>query len=197
MARRRATVERKTRETELRVAVDLEGDGTFSGRVGIGFFEHMLDLLARHALIDLTIEGKGDLGIDAHHTVEDVGICLGQAIRKALGDMKGVVRYGSGWVPMEEALAHCVLDICNRPYLAYDVPRGREKVGEYDTELSEEFFRALTVHAGITVHIRLLAGLNAHHVQEAVFKAFGLALAQAVRRDPRIRGVHSTKGTLS
>jgi len=196
MGERQATVERKTRETNLRVTVDLEGSGAFSGQVGVGFLEHMLELLARHALIDLTIEGKGDLAVDAHHTVEDLGICIGQAIREALGDMTGVVRYGSGWVPMEEALAHCVIDICNRPYLAYAVPAGREKVGEYDTELSEEFFRALSVNAGMTVHIRLLAGSNAHHSQEAIFKSFGRALGQAVARDPRIRGVHSTKGML-
>ena len=197
MAKRRATVERKTRETELRVAVDLDGSGTFSGHVGIGFFEHMLELLARHALIDLTVRGKGDLAVDTHHTVEDIGICIGQAIRKALGDMAGMARYGSGWVPMEEALAHCVLDICNRPYLAYKVARGRRKVGDYDTELTEEFFRALAVNAGMTIHIRLLAGSNTHHIQEAIFKSFGLALAQAVSRNPRIRGVHSTKGSLS
>jgi len=197
MGERRASVERKTRETELRVTVDLDGSGAYSGKVGIGFFEHMLELLAHHALIDLTIEGKGDLAVGAHHTVEDVGICIGQAIRKALGDMAGVVRYGSGWVPMEEALAHCVMDICNRPYLAYKVPPGSEKVGDYDTELTEEFFRALAVNAGITVHIRLLTGSNTHHIQEAIFKSFGRALGQAVLRDPRIRGVHSTKGTLS
>jgi len=197
MAKRQATVERKTRETELHVTVKLDGSGTFSGQIGIGFFEHMLELLARHALIDLAIEGKGDLSVDAHHTVEDLGICIGQAIRNALGDMTGVVRYGNGWVPMEEALAHCVMDICNRPFLAYSVPKGREKVGDYDTELTGEFFRALSVHAGMTLHIRLLAGSNTHHTQEAVFKAFGHALGQAIMRDPRIRGVHSTKGTLS
>lgn len=196
MDARKASVERKTRETDLRVTVNLDGSGEFSGRVGIGFFEHMLELFARHALVDLTIEGKGDLAVDAHHTVEDLGICLGQAIRKALGEMAGVVRYGSGWVPMEEALAHCVLDVCNRPFLAYSVPGGCEKVGDYDTELTEEFLRAVMVHAGITMHIRLLAGSNTHHIQEAVFKAVGLALGQALARNPRIRGVHSTKGTL-
>jgi imidazoleglycerol-phosphate dehydratase len=156
----------------------------------------MLALLARHALIDVAVEGKGDLVVDAHHTVEDVGICLGQAVRKALGDMSGVVRYGNGWVPMEESLAHCVLDICNRPYLVYTVADGREKVGDYDTELSEEFLRALAVNAGITMHVRLLAGSNTHHIHEAIFKAVGLALGQAIGRDPRIRGVHSTKGKL-
>jgi imidazoleglycerol-phosphate dehydratase len=196
MAKRQATVERRTRETELRVSVDLDGSGTFSGGVGIGFFEHMLELLTRHALIDLTVEGKGDLSVDAHHTVEDVGICLGQAIGEALGDMAGVVRYGDGWVPMEEALAHCVMDICKRPYLTFQVPVGCGRIGDYDTELTGEFFRALAVNAGITMHIRLIAGSNTHHIQEAVFKAFGRALGQAIVRDPRIRGVHSTKGTL-
>jgi len=196
MGERSASVERKTRETELRVTVNLDGKGSFAGGVGIGFFEHMLELLARHAFIDLTVEGKGDLTVDAHHTVEDVGICLGQAIRKALGDMAGVVRYGDAWVPMEEALAQCVMDICNRPFIAYSVPGGAEKVGDYDTELTSEFFRAVAVHAGITLHLRLLAGSNTHHIQEAVFKAFGRALGQAILRDPRIQGVHSTKGTL-
>lgn len=196
MDQRQATVERTTRETDLRVSVTLDGTGSLSGSIGVGFFEHMLELLARHALIDLTVEGRGDLVVDAHHTIEDLGICIGQAIRKALGTMEGVVRYGSGWVPMEEALAHCVLDLCNRPYLSYMVPGGREKVGDYDTELSEEFFRALVVNAGITAHIRLLAGSNTHHVQEAIFKSFGRALGEAFRRDPRIQGVHSTKGVL-
>lgn len=196
MAERKATVERKTRETQVRVAVVLDGGGEFSGRVGVGFFEHMLELLARHALIDLAVEGKGDLAVDAHHTVEDIGICMGKAIRQALGDMVGVARYGSAWVPMEESLAHCVLDICNRPYLAYDVPRASEKVGDYDTELTEEFLRALANNAGITLHVRVLAGSNTHHIHEAIFKSFGRALAQAIAIDPRIRGVHSTKGIL-
>jgi imidazoleglycerol-phosphate dehydratase len=196
MAKRAATVERKTRETELRVTVNVDGGGLFSGRIGLGFFEHMLELLARHSLIDLTVEGKGDLSVDAHHTVEDVGICIGQAIRKALGDMAGMVRYGSGWVPMEESLAHCVIDICGRPYLGYTVPGGNERVGGYDTELTEEFLRAVAMNAGITMHVQLIAGSNTHHIQEAIFKAFGLALGQAVSRNPRIRGVHSTKGTL-
>ena len=195
-AKRRATVERATAETNLRVTVNLDGSGEFSGTIGVGFFEHMLALLARHALIDLTIQGKGDLAVDAHHTVEDLGICIGQALRKALGDMKGVARYGSGWVPMEEALAHCCLDVCNRPYLAYTVAEGRDKVGDYDTELTEEFLRALVNHAGITAHVRLLAGSNTHHIHEAVFKSFGRALGEALSRDPRIRGVHSTKGVL-
>jgi imidazoleglycerol-phosphate dehydratase len=196
MAKRRASVERKTRETDLRVTVDLDGSGVYKGQFGVGFFEHMLELFARHALIDLTVEGKGDLSVDAHHTVEDIGICLGQAIRKALGDMGGVVRYGNGWVPMEEALAHCIIDVCNRPYLAYHVPLGRDRVGEYDTELSEEFWRALSVNAGITIHIRLLDGANTHHIHEAIFKSAGIAFGQAIGRDSRIRGVHSTKGKL-
>jgi len=196
MDRRTATVERKTRETDIRVTVNLDGEGAFSGNLGIGFFEHMLDLAARHALIDLAIEGKGDLAVDAHHTVEDVGICIGRAVAEALGDKAGIARYGSAWVPMEESLAHCVLDICNRPFLAYNVKTTCAKVGNYDTELSEEFFRALAVNAGITLHINLLSGSNTHHIQEAVFKSFGLALGQAVSRNPRIKGVFSTKGAL-
>jgi imidazoleglycerol-phosphate dehydratase len=196
MGDRQATVERKTRETDLRVAVNIDGEGQFSGAVGVGFFEHMLELWTRHALIDLTIEGKGDLGVDAHHTVEDLGICIGQALSQALGDKSGIARYGTGWVPMEESLAQCVLDVCNRFYLAYDVPAGRDTVGDYDTELTEEFLRAVARNAGITMHVRLLVGTNTHHIHEAVFKSFGLALSQAVALDPRIRGVHSTKGTL-
>ena len=196
MGERSASVERKTRETELRVTVNLDGQGNLQGTLGLGFFEHMIELLARHALIDLTVEGRGDLVVDAHHTIEDVGICLGQAVRKALGDMSGVARYGSAWIPMEEALAHCVMDICSRPFVAYHVPGGAERVGDYDTELTQEFFRAVAMNAGITLHMRLLAGSNTHHIQEAAFKAFGRALGQAVMRDPRIHGVLSTKGTL-
>jgi len=196
MNERQATVGRRTRETDLRVTVNLDGRGQFAGAVGVPFFEHMLALLARHAFLDLTIEGQGDLAIDAHHTIEDLGICLGQAIRQALGDMKGVVRYGDAWVPMEESLAHTALDVCNRPYLAYSVARGSEKVGAYDTELSEEFLRALVFNAGITCHVRLLTGSNTHHIQEAVFKSFGRALGRAILRDPRIEDVHSTKGAL-
>ncbi|MCX8036254.1 MAG: imidazoleglycerol-phosphate dehydratase HisB [Candidatus Sumerlaeia bacterium] len=196
MSNRTAVEERQTRETQIKVILDLDGTGIFSGSLNIGFFEHMLDLLARHAFLDLSVEGHGDLAVDAHHTVEDTGILIGRAIRKALGDAAGMVRYGDAWVPMEEALAHVVLDICNRPYLAYSVPGGSVKIGDYDTELSEEFFRALCVNAGITAHIRLLAGSNTHHIQEAVFKAFGLALGRALARDPRIKGVHSTKGVL-
>jgi imidazoleglycerol-phosphate dehydratase len=196
MAQRQATVKRRTHETDLRVSVNLDGGGAFSGSIGVGFFEHMLALMTRHALIDLTIEGKGDLGVDAHHTVEDVGICLGQALRQAVGDMAGLARYGDAWVPMEDSLAHTALDVCNRPYLAWDVAAGKAKVGEYDTELSEEFIRALVMNAGITAHVRLLAGSNTHHIQEAVFKSFGRALGLAIARDPRIKGVHSTKGKL-
>lgn len=196
MSHRTATVDRQTRETDIHVEVNLDGSGKFSGSVGIGFFEHMLELFARHALIDLTVEGKGDLVVDFHHTVEDIGICFGQAVRKALGDMSGVVRYGSASVPMEETLVECVMDVCNRPYLAYGVEAGSQKVGEYDTELTEEFVRAVANNAGITMHVRMLSGNNTHHIHEAVFKSFGRALGQAISRDPRIEGVHSTKGAL-
>ena len=196
MTERRAAVERNTRETQLKVSLNLDGAGRFSGKVGIGFFEHMLELMTRHALIDLEAEGTGDIAVDFHHTVEDLGICFGRAVREALADMSGVVRYGSAWVPMEESLVHCAMDICNRPYLAFDVDAGKQKVGEYDTELTEEFLRAVAVNAGITMHIRMIRGGNTHHIHEAVFKSFGRALGEAISRDPRIEGVHSTKGAL-
>jgi imidazoleglycerol-phosphate dehydratase len=188
--------ERKTKETQLRVSVDLDGKGTFSGSVGVPFLEHMLDLFARHALIDLTIEGHGDLHIDAHHTVEDLGIVMGQAVRQALKDKSGIERYGEAYVPMEESLARCVLDICNRPYLRYEVRLPKAKVGEFDVELAEEFFRAVAFNAGITMHVELLYGANLHHILEAVFKAVGRAFGKAVSRNRRIEGVLSTKGTL-
>ena len=196
MKERIAQIERKTRETQIKVGLNLDGSGIFKGSVGIGFFEHMLELFAKHGLFDLTVEGRGDLEVDFHHTVEDVGICIGQAFKEALGAKEQIARYGSAFIPMEGALAHCVIDFCNRPYLVWSVESKREKIGNYDAELSEEFFRAFTMNAQATLHLRLLYGGNMHHIHEALFKACGYAIGQAVRRDPRIKGVLSTKGVI-
>jgi len=193
---RKSIVERKTKETQVRVSLNLDGTGEFKGSVGIPFFEHMLDLWTKHGLFDLEIAGRGDIEVDFHHTVEDVGICIGQAFREALGDKSGIARYGSAFVPMEETLAHAVIDFCNRPILMWGVESGREKIKEYDTELSHEFFRAFVVNAAVTLHMRLLYGDNAHHIHEALFKACGKAIGDAIRQDPRIKGVLSTKGVI-
>ncbi len=196
MADRTASVERNTNETQLEVAINLDGAGKFSGSLGMPFFEHMLDLFARHGLIDLTIGGKGDLEIDAHHTIEDLGIVLGQALSEALGDKKGITRFGTAYAPMEETLARCVLDVCGRPFLAYNVEFPKERVGDYEVELTEDFFRALAMNSGLTLHLELLSGGNAHHIVEALFKAFARALRDAVAIDPRESGIPSTKGSL-
>ncbi|MEO3473529.1 imidazoleglycerol-phosphate dehydratase HisB [Roseomonas sp. CAU 1739] len=194
---RRAEITRETAETAIRVALDLDGSGRAEIATGIGFLDHMLTALARHSLVDMTIAAKGDLHIDFHHTAEDVGIVIGQALRKALGDKRGIRRYGAALLPMDEALAECAIDISGRPFLAWSVPFGRDKVGEMDTELFEEFFRALAFNAGITMHVTLKAGTNAHHVAEACFKAAARALRQAVEPDPRAGGaIPSTKGVL-
>jgi imidazoleglycerol-phosphate dehydratase len=193
---RKAEVERKTKETRIRVILNVDGSGEFKGSVGVPFFEHMLDLFTKHGLFDLTIEGKGDVEVDFHHTLEDVGICLGQAFKKALGDKSGIARYGSAFIPMEETLAQSVIDFCNRPCLVWDVQSKREKIGEYDAELSEEFFRAFAMNAATTLHIRLFYGQNMHHIHEAIFKSCGKAIGEAVRLDPRIKGVLSTKGVI-
>ncbi len=191
-----AEVRRDTKETQLAVRVNLDGKGVFAGSVGVPFFEHMLDLFTRHALVDLELKGKGDLQIDAHHTVEDVGIVLGQAVRQALGDRAGIERYGEAYVPMEESLARCVLDLCNRPYFRYNVSIPKAKVGEFDVELVEEFLRAFAFNAGITMHVELFYGSNLHHILEAVFKAVGRAFGKAIQCNSRIEGVLSTKGKL-
>lgn len=194
---RRAEIVRDTAETSIRVAIDLDGAGRAEVATGIGFLDHMLTALARHSLIDMTVAAKGDLHIDFHHTAEDVGIVLGQTIRKALADKRGIRRYGAALLPMDEALAECAIDISGRPFLAWSVPFARDKVGEMDTELFEEFFRALAFNAGITLHMTLKAGTNAHHVAEACFKAAARALRQAVEPDPRAGGaIPSTKGVL-
>ena len=196
MAPRTARIERVTKETQLTLELDLDGSGRFEGGVGVPFLEHMLELLTRQALVDLTLKGAGDLQVDAHHTVEDAGIVLGQAFREAVGDKRGIARFGEAFVPMEEALALVVLDVCNRPYFAFNADLPKSKVGEFDVELLEEFLRAFVVNAGLTAHVRLECGSNLHHSAEAIFKALGRALRQAVTIDPRIQGVHSTKGAL-
>ncbi len=194
---RRAEIVRETAETSIRVAIDLDGAGRSEIATGIGFLDHMLTALARHSLIDMTVAAKGDLHIDFHHTAEDVGIVLGQALKKALADKRGIRRYGAALLPMDEALAECAVDISGRPFLAWSVPFARDKVGEMDTELFEEFFRAFAFNAGITLHMTLKAGTNAHHVAEACFKAAARALRQAVEPDPRAGGaIPSTKGVL-
>jgi len=196
-APRRAEIARRTAETDIRVAIDLDGTGRAEVATGIGFLDHMLTALARHSMVDMQVAAKGDLHIDFHHTAEDVGIVLGQALRQALGDKRGIRRYGSALLPMDEALAECALDISGRPFLAWSVPFGRDKVGEMDTELFEEFFRAFAFNAGITLHMTLKAGTNAHHVSEACFKAAARALREAVEPDPRAAGaIPSTKGVL-
>lgn len=194
---RRAEITRETSETTIRVALNLDGSGRAEVATGIGFLDHMLTALARHSMIDMEIAAKGDLHIDFHHTAEDVGIVIGQALKKALGDKRGIRRYGACLLPMDEALAECAIDISGRPFLAWSVPFARDKVGEMDTELFEEFFRALAFNAGITMHMTLKAGTNAHHVAEACFKATARALRQATEADPRAGGtIPSTKGVL-
>lgn len=196
-AGRRAEIARATSETDIRLSVDLDGSGKAEIATGIGFLDHMLTALARHGMLDLTVAAKGDLHIDDHHTAEDVGIVLGQAVRAALGDKRGIRRYGQSLLPMDEALAEAALDISGRPFLAWSVPFRQPKIGTFDTELVEEFFRAFAFNAGVTLHVTLKAGTNAHHVAEACFKAVARALRMAVEPDPRAAGaIPSTKGSL-
>ncbi|HWA15227.1 MAG TPA: imidazoleglycerol-phosphate dehydratase HisB [Gemmatimonadales bacterium] len=194
---RHAEIARNTKETSIRVRVELDGTGQSAVKTGIGFFDHMLDAFARHGLLDLEVECSGDLQVDGHHTVEDVGIALGQAIAKALGDRAGIRRYADASVPLDEALVRCVVDVSGRPYLAYHVDIAKwQMLGDYDVFLTPEFFRALVMNAGLTVHLDLLRGDNPHHIVEAAFKAMARALEQAVRKDARITGIPSTKGML-
>src|SRR5665213_3656706 len=194
---RTATVKRKTKETDVEVTIDLDGKGLSSAATGIGFLDHMLDLLARHSRIDITVKAKGDLHIDHHHTTEDVGIALGQAVKKALGDMKGLTRYADVHVPMDEALARVAIDVSGRPFLVFKAKFGRDKVGAFDTELVQEWFQAFAMNAGITLHVEVLYGSNDHHIAEACFKGLARALRAAFAIDPRAAGeVPSTKGTL-
>jgi len=189
-------VRRTTGETDVHVRIELDGSGTADVSTGVGFFDHMLTLFARHGLFDLTVEAKGDLETGSHHTVEDVGITLGQALSAALGDRSGVERYGSALIPMDEVLAQAAIDISGRPYLALDAPLPVAVIGGFETELLGEFLRGLSNHAMLTLHLRILAGGNAHHVVEGAFKALARALAAAVARNPRVTGVPSTKGSL-
>ncbi|HWX48299.1 MAG TPA: imidazoleglycerol-phosphate dehydratase HisB [Roseomonas sp.] len=194
---RTADIARSTSETEIRISLGLDGTGQAQIATGIGFLDHMLTALARHGMLDLQVEAKGDLHIDFHHTTEDVGIVLGQAVKRALGDKRGIRRYGHAVVPMDEALAEAAIDISGRPFLAWSVSFPRDTVGAMDTELFEEFFRAFAMNAGITLHVIQRAGTNTHHIVEAAFKAVARALRQAVEHDPRAAGaIPSTKGTL-
>ncbi len=193
---RKADITRETNETQIRLCLNLDGDGTSNINTGVGFLDHMLELFAKHGFFDLEIEAKGDLHVDAHHTTEDVGICLGQAIHKAVGDKAGMRRFGSFTVPMYESLAKVDLDICGRPYLHYETPLDFGKIGEFDIELAEEFFHGFVNNSGTTLHINVPYGTNQHHIIEAIFKAVAKALDIATQMDNRITGVHSTKGSL-
>lgn len=194
---RNASLRRTTKETDVEVAVDLDGTGAADIATGIGFFDHMLDLLARHSRIDMTVKAKGDLHIDHHHTTEDVGIALGQAVKRALGEMKGIARYASVHMPMDETLTRVAIDISGRPFLVFKAEFGRDKVGAFDTELVQEWFQAFAMNAGITLHVETLYGANDHHIAESCFKGLARALRTAVAIDPRAAGeVPSTKGRL-
>lgn len=197
MSQRRAEVSRDTLETRIKAEIDLDGTGRSEFHTGVPFFEHMLDQVARHGLIDLNIAAEGDLHIDAHHTVEDIGITLGQAFSHALGDKKGIRRYGHAYVPLDEALSRVVIDFSGRPGLEYHVTYPRARIGEFDVDLIHEFFQGFVNHAQATVHIDNLRGDNAHHVAETIFKAFGRAVRSAIEPDPRMQGMTpSTKGSL-
>jgi imidazoleglycerol-phosphate dehydratase len=194
---RKAAITRATAETDIAVEIDLDGTGTYDNRTGVGFFDHMLDQLARHALIDMKVSAKGDLHIDDHHTVEDTGIALGQALAKAMGDKRGIRRYGSCLLPMDDALVRAALDLSGRPFLVWNVAMPTAKIGTFDTELVREFFQALSTHGGITLHVDMLHGVNSHHIAEAAFKAVARSLRDALEVDPRkADAVPSTKGTL-
>ena len=194
---RTGSVKRKTKETDVEVAVDLDGQGRADVSTGIGFLDHMLDLLARHSRIDITVKAKGDLHVDHHHTTEDVGIALGQSVKQALGDMKGITRYADVHMPMDEALTRVAMDISGRPFLVFKAEFVRDKVGTFDTELVQEWFQAFAMNAGITLHVGTLYGTNDHHIAESCFKGLARALRAAITIDPRAAGeVPSTKGSL-
>lgn len=196
MPDRSAIVERITKETQITVELNLDGQGMTNISTGIGFFDHMLSGFARHGLFDLKVKVNGDLDVDCHHTIEDTGIVLGQAIQKALGEKKGIKRYGHFLLPMDETLALCAIDLSGRPYLNYDASFTTERIGEMDTEMIREFFYAVSYSAAMNLHLKILDGINNHHMAEALFKAFGKALDMAVMEEPRMKDVWSTKGTL-
>jgi imidazoleglycerol-phosphate dehydratase len=194
---RKATLHRKTTETDVQVSLTLDGEGKYHVSTGVPFLNHMLELFARHGFFDLTIQATGDVEIDDHHTVEDVGLALGQAFREALGDKHGIRRFGEATVPLDEALVSCVVDLSGRPFLAYNLKIRQEKVGHFAAELIHDFFLALTNQLGMNLHLNMTQGRNPHHIIEACFKAFARALSSAVQYDPRVKGVLSTKGSLS
>ena len=196
MAERTATIERVTKETKINLNLKLDGKGQYNIETGSGFFDHMLSHLTRHGLFDLDLKAAGDLHVDAHHTVEDVAICLGEALDKALADKRGIVRFGSALVPMEDSLAQVAVDICGRPYCVYHVQYQADKIGDFDVELVGEFLRSFSNNAKLNLHVNVPYGSNNHHIAEAIFKALGRALAQAVAQDKRIGDVPSTKGVL-
>ena len=193
---RKATIRRKTAETEVSVVIDLDGKGKGDIDTSVPFLDHILNLFARHGLTDLAIRSQGDIDVDDHHLVEDVGICLGQAVRKALGDRKGISRYGSSSVPMDESLCSVAIDLSGRPYLVWRAELGERRIGEFDPALLREFFKSFSDHSGITLHINLSYGTNGHHMAEAIFKAFARAFRDAIAIDGRIEGILSTKGSL-
>jgi imidazoleglycerol-phosphate dehydratase len=196
MKGRTATISRNTSETKVSVTLNLDGTGNGTIETGVQFLDHMLNLFAKHGIFDLDISCKGDLGVDAHHSVEDIGICLGSALEKALGDKKGIVRFAHAYFPMDETLVRVVVDLSGRPYLVYNVHVEREHVGALESDLMEEFWKAVVTHARLNVHIELLYGRNTHHIFEAMFKAAARALSLATRIDPRVQGVPSTKGVI-
>ena len=193
---RTARIERATKESDVLVELDLDGTGRSEITTGVPFFDHMLDQVARHGGLDLTVRTRGDLEVDAHHTVEDTSLAFGQALRKALGDKAGVQRYGNAMIPLDEALAVCVIDLSGRPYLVHEEPELVELIGTYDTTLTRHIFESIVATANVTLHMRVHSGRNAHHIVEAQFKAFARALRQAIAIDPRVSGIPSTKGTL-
>lgn len=193
---RRAEIERITKETKIRCRLDLDGSGEAKINTGIGFFDHMLNSFAKHGLLDLELEADGDLEVDTHHTIEDTGIVIGQAIRQAVGDKAGINRFGSSFVPLDEALARCVVDLSGRPYLVFEAEFQVERIGCLETEMIREFFYALSYSAMMNINIKVLDGINAHHMAEAMFKSYGRALCEAVSYNPRVKGVPSTKGII-
>jgi imidazoleglycerol-phosphate dehydratase len=196
MKARSATVQRKTKETDIRVRLELDGDGTYQIRTGIPFMNHMIELFAKHALFNLQLTAKGDLAVDYHHTVEDMGLALGEALDKALGDRKGILRYGWAVVPMDESLTRAALDLSGRPYLVYEVSTKKKKIRDFDLGLIEEFFRAFTVQSRMNLHIQLMYGQEPHHAYESVFKGVAKALSIACAKDSRVKGVPSSKGRI-
>ncbi|MFT5873278.1 MAG: imidazoleglycerol-phosphate dehydratase [Clostridium sp.] len=196
LVERQAKIVRESKETKIEASVNLDGSGIYEGDTGIGFFDHMLCLFAKHGLLDLYVKAVGDLNVDSHHTIEDVGIVLGMAIKEAMKGKEGIKRYGTSFVPMDETLSTVSVDLSGRPYLVFDADFTVDKIGSFDTEMVEEFFRAVATNGGITLHARVIYGKNNHHMVEALFKAFGKALSEALTYDERIKGVLSTKGSL-